>query len=259
MPKADRHNEIELNLLPSGHIAYLRGGKKIWVETGRLCAFWAAIPHQVIAHQDVANYFVATVPLAWFLSWHPPTTLVRSLLRGDLLQEKCNRHATTDLMLFSRWVDDLQRPEEWRHRAVQPELQARLLRLFHDNHRASCPGQAIGFPTATIDAMATFIAEHYAQPIGIEDIGSAIGVHPNYAMTLFKKTFGMTILDYLTRLRLSHAQHLLTTSSMKILDVALSSGFSSISRFNAVFRSVCGITPREYRTRHRPHSSVITG
>ena len=41
MSRCDRHNEIELNLLESGALVYLMGGRRVTVPAGRLAAFWA--------------------------------------------------------------------------------------------------------------------------------------------------------------------------------------------------------------------------
>jgi len=76
-------------------------------------------------------------------------------------------------------------------------------------------------------------------------------LHPNYAMGLFKRGVGTTLVDYITKHRVSHAQRLLATTDIKIVEVALSSGFASMSRFNAAFRKECGCPPREYRRQHR--------
>lgn len=69
-------------------------------------------------------------------------------------------------------------------------------------------------------------------------------------MRLFKRVFGTTLIDHLTHHRIFHAKRLLTTTDQKIVDVAFSSGFSSISRFNEAFRRACGCTPRAYRLDH---------
>lgn len=70
-------------------------------------------------------------------------------------------------------------------------------------------------------------------------------------MNLFQKTFGTTLVSYLTQHRLSHAQRLLTTSEDAITDIALQSGFQSISRFNDVFNQSFTCSPRDYRKHHR--------
>lgn len=65
-------------------------------------------------------------------------------------------------------------------------------------------------------------------------------------MNLFQKTFGTTLIHYLTGHRVSHAQRLLATTDMTVADVA----FNSISRFNEAFWRSCGYSPRKYRRTH---------
>jgi len=57
---------------------------------------------------------------------------------------------------------------------------------------------------------------------------------------------------YLNRLRLTHAQRLLATTNMKIVDIALDAGFASLSRFYSTFSSACHCTPTTYRKRFIP-------
>ena len=69
MPRSDRHNEIELNLLEHGSVTYLLGGQKVTIPAGRLALFWAGTPHQIIGFESKAEYFIMTIPLVWFLQW----------------------------------------------------------------------------------------------------------------------------------------------------------------------------------------------
>jgi AraC-like DNA-binding protein len=101
-----------------------------------------------------------------------------------------------------------------------------------------------------VEQIAAFIAMHYKERLAVEDVGEHVGLHPNHAMMLFKRAFGTTVLNYLTQHRISHAQRLLATTRDKILAIALDSGFGSVSRFNAAFKTNCGCSPREYRARH---------
>ncbi len=98
--------------------------------------------------------------------------------------------------------------------------------------------------------MACFIAQNYTQPLTAETIGQHVGLHPNYAMSLFQRTFGTTLMRYVTQQRLSHAQRLLLTTRESITNIAFGSGFGSLSRFNEAFRQSFGCTPREYRRLH---------
>jgi AraC family transcriptional regulator, melibiose operon regulatory protein len=256
MRRPDHHNEIELNMLYSGWVTYLLGGQKVRFEAGHLSAFWAAIPHQIIDYGQSTEYFVATIPLSWFLQCELPEKLTQPLMRGEVLVDASGKRADFDLTLFAQWEADLQRGHESAKDIVMLEMEARLRRLAgclpspqvqkRRNQRLSLQAGGLN----KVEQMACLVAQRYTEPLTVTEISKAVELHPNYAMGLFKKTFGTTLIDYLTHHRVSHAQRLLATTDQKIVEIAFSSGFNSISRFNEAFRRACGCTPREYRVEH---------
>lgn len=259
MRRPDHHNEIELNLLQSGWVTYLLGGQKVRIEAGRLSIFWGAIPHQIIDYGNEPDYFVATIPFAWFLQCKLPDKLVQPLLHGNVISEPRGDRAHYDYALFSQWERDLAEKQDDSKRLVLLELEARLLRLARGlpalpEGSASAHARKVPLSDGAlskVERMACYIAQNYLEKLSVEDIGRHVGLHPNYAMSLFQNTFGATLIEYLTHHRVSHAQRLLATSDEKIVEVAYSSGFSSISRFNEAFRRECGCSPRDYRRQHR--------
>jgi AraC-like DNA-binding protein len=254
MRRPDHHNEIELNFLESGTVTYLLGGRKLVVQAGQLTAFWAAIPHQIIDFGSEPSYYVATIPLPWFLQWRLPERFVQTLLQGQIVADTTNGRAAHDAQLFASWEEDLSGRREEATEAVLLEMHARLVRLARS---ATPPGRAAKSrdPMATltdaglskVERMACFVAQHYRERINVQDIAKVTGLHPNYAMSLFQKTFGTTLVNYLTQHRVSHAQRLLATSNATVTEVAYESGFNSLSRFNEAFRRVRGCSPREFR------------
>jgi AraC-like DNA-binding protein len=252
------HAHIELNLIKHGSVTYLYGGVETQVGAGRLVAFWSAIPHQIIEASRDAEYFAITIPLTWFLRYPLPECFTRVILDGQVLVDP-RESSEGDSNMFKRWIDDLRLRRPARERIVQLEVEARLLR-FAEDLVAQSPGPANGSKASPvcdtnsadrIRQMLCFIAQNYTDQITVEHVGKAAGLHPNYAMNLFRKAVGATLVHYLTRLRLSRAQQLLATSNDKVVDVALSSGFNSLSRFNDVFKKACGSSPRDYRERCR--------
>ncbi|MDR2676223.1 MAG: helix-turn-helix domain-containing protein [Opitutaceae bacterium] len=261
MPRPDHHNEIELNLVQKGWLSYLLGGQKIHLRAGQLGAFWASIPHQIIDFAKGTDYFVVTIPLVWFLQRRLPERLVQLLMRGGLALEDEEPLVDFDRALFSRWETDLKETgpaAKGMRDIVMLEMEARLRRMAANLVEGGRPGRTDrGSPFCLqegglnkVEQMACHVARQYAEPLTVADIGKAVGLHPNYAMNLFKKAFGMTLLDFLIHHRVSHAQRMLITSDEKIVDIALDAGFNSISRFNEAFRRSCGCTPREYRAHH---------
>jgi AraC-like DNA-binding protein len=257
MLRPDHHNEIELNFLESGALTYLLGGRKTVIEAGRLSAFWAAIPHQIIDFGRATSYFVATIPLQCFLQWRLPDHFTQPLLQGALVSEPNRERAVADAQLFAQWEDNLRPAVRAFEAPVLLEMQARLLRLALTLPVQSAAQQKrVRRVTMTdaglnkVEQMACFIAQNYTERLTVEQIGKFVKLHPNYAMNLFQKSFGTTLINYLTQHRISHAQRLLATTEESISDIAFASGFNSLSRFNEAFRRACGQSPRDYRRCH---------
>ena len=61
MPRSDRHNEIELNLLEQGSLTCLLGGQKVTLPAGRLTLFGAGFPHQIIGFEGKAEEMMSFV------------------------------------------------------------------------------------------------------------------------------------------------------------------------------------------------------
>jgi len=256
MRRPDHHNEIEINMLQSGWVIYLLGGRKVRIEPGRLSVFWAAIPHQIIDYDRNTEYFVATIPLSWYLQCDLPERMTQSLMSGNVLSEPDTGRTEFDASLFGQWEHDLKGGNANSREIVMLEMEARLRRFASNLGSLQGPlrrAQRLNLQAGglnKVEQMACLVAQRYTEPLTITEVSKAVNLHPNYAMGLFKRTFGTTLIDYLTSHRLSHAQRLLATTDQKIVDIAYNSGFNSISRFNEAFRRACGCTPREYRTEH---------
>lgn len=261
MRRPDHHNEIEVNMLTKGWVTYLLGGRKVRINAGQFSVFWAAIPHQIVDFEPGMSYHVATIPFAWFLQCRLPERFVQPLLRGEVISEKLTRERLRhDQEQFTQWEGDLVKPNDEMRRVVMLEMEARLRRMVSmlpaktavaTTPKTRARSTALhGGELNKVEQMACLVAQRYTEQLTVTEIGKEVGLHPNYAMGLFKKAFGTTLIDYLTHHRVSHAQRLLATTDEKIVDAAFSSGFNSISRFNEAFRRACGCTPREYRRQH---------
>jgi AraC-like DNA-binding protein len=258
MPRADRHNEIELNLLDSGSLTYLLGGRRVSLRPRRLSAFWAATPHQILSSRDLTFYYVVTVPLAWVLGWGLPEPFVERLVGGAVVEEPDPSAAALDRARFAQWHADLASGDGGRREVVLLELKARLLRLAAAASGGARPdggprglAPAGGGAPTIVERMATFVARHYRDPIGLAEVAREVRLHPDYASALFKRVFGVTPTRFIVQHRVSHAQRMLVTTDARVLEVAMEAGFGSLSRFNAAFRDLCGCPPRQYRAMHR--------
>jgi AraC-like DNA-binding protein len=182
-------------------------------------------------------------------------------MSGQLIQEPNSSQSYSDKTLFDQWYRDINCNSTSFHEIVLLEMKARLLRLAgnlgdNDTQLAGNPRSRNTKPVgihnvSKIESMAKFISQNYTERICIADIAGEVNLHPDYATNLFKKTFGITLNNFVIQHRVHHAQRMLVTTSKKILEVAYASGFNSLSRFNASFKSLCGCTPRQYRASHQ--------
>lgn len=250
-----RHNEVELNFSEKGSISYLFGSGKLWLRPGEFAVFWGAVPHQIIQLEDNPVIHWLTIPLAWFLQWQLSEVMTQRILEGKFLVDQHDKdNDKSDFKLFNHWHQDLKTNSVDCRKVALLEVEARLrrfsLRLLsekvtHSKKKLSrtADGQSLG----KIEQMTSFIAENYTRHLPVTEIAKVVGLNPAYAVTLFRKTCGMSLVDYITEHRISHAQRLLAITDMKILDIAFESGFHSASRFYAAFSEACGKSPKAYR------------
>ncbi|WP_421869742.1 helix-turn-helix domain-containing protein [Marinoscillum sp.] len=249
MNRPDRHNEIELNYCLAGGITYLLKNQRIYIPPGKLILFWGLSPHQIVDYDTQNPYYVCTVPFGQFLKWNLPGSLVERIINGELIIDSAETPVEVDLNLFKNWVKDIDQVDL--HQLIDLEIHARLRRLALTNSLDQ-QGSSVIFDDQIkpVEKIALFIAQKYSKQIKVEDIGTAVGLHPDYANAIFKKAFGRTLSEYLTEERISHAQRQLASTKDSITKIAYESGFNSISRFNASFLRLNGCTPREFRSRN---------
>lgn len=101
-------------------------------------------------------------------------------------------------------------------------------------------------------AAAEYIRSHFKEKISVHNIGDKVHLSDSYLSHIFSETFGRTITEYLTSVRIDYAKTLLTKPGLSISDVALDSGFEDVSYFSRVFKKSEGITPRDYKKRKLP-------
>lgn len=245
------HPEVELNFMVEGHVTYLAGGRLATLAAGQLAVFWGALPHRVVLADPATVMCWLTLPLQTLLGWRLGEEHTRALLHGAIFSQYVGEAARPTLLAFTQWAQDLIDGEAPQRRIVLLEVEARIRRLMASIQPGRGPSPQLP-PGHTalrrVEALVSMVAERYAGPLTIDDLAHSVGLNPHYAMTLFKASMGISLQTYLTQHRIAHAQRLLATSALPILDVAFSCGFGSTSQFYAVFKRSCGQTPRRFRS-----------
>ena len=96
-----------------------------------------------------------------------------------------------------------------------------------------------------------YIGAHYAEDITLEMLAGMVATSLTNFRRQFTRTFGISPGRYITTIRLNAARRLLETTDKLVSEIAVETGFWDQSHLTKTFNHVRGITPREYRRRHR--------
>jgi len=107
------------------------------------------------------------------------------------------------------------------------------------------PGRTAASPR--VERAIVHLHRHFDQPLRIDDLVAASGLGGSQFRTLFKRQTGHAPAEYLTLLRVRHAQKLLCKAEPTITDIAFRCGFRSSQYFATVFRRHSGMSPRAFR------------
>lgn len=255
MPEAHHHNDIELIYMESGAVSYLYHTQPLTLNAGDLFLFWAAIPHQLRDLTENCTMHIITIPLNIFLGWGLKESFVSEIMDGKPIIH-ANMLSKSNLVegYFRQWQRDLGMASTERREIVLLELQALIKRfsLYGSRLTQSNTKETLqNTPTIHAQAIAKYIAGNYTQPLTLKQIAAQIGIHPAYASTLFAEEFQISLWDYLAQYRIAHAQRLLILTDTRIDTIAELSGFTSISQFYAVFKQICGQSPKKFRLASR--------
>ncbi|RYE59588.1 MAG: helix-turn-helix domain-containing protein [Hyphomicrobiales bacterium] len=253
MPTPHWHAQVEINFIYSGSMTYRMAGHMVDLAQGDIAMFWGGQPHQAISLAENTELVAIHLPLVHFFRLRLPANLMHRLTRGATLVTSST--GSSDTETFRRLTDYMRGDDRNRREHAIDELLLRLNRVNYEAFRlvdsedqpdlGGEPTDAASFRNV-IDICA-YITENFRDNIGSADIASSVDIHPKYAMSVFKKSTGMTLNEYITLLRLSYAQSLLLEDDLTILDVAMESGFVSLSTFNQSFRKFTGKTPSDFR------------
>lgn len=96
-----------------------------------------------------------------------------------------------------------------------------------------------------------YIHHNYREKISLDDISDALGLHPQYFSSFFKKNFHMGFVDYVNLYRVNQSLAELTHSRKTILEIALSCGFHSHKSYCSAFKKFYEVLPSDYRSQNQ--------
>lgn len=101
--------------------------------------------------------------------------------------------------------------------------------------------------TEKLMTVCSYIHDHCTEDLCLDEVSALAGFSKYHFSRLFKNYTGVSFYKYLNKKRMEHAEKLLADPSLSITEVALQSGYSSLSAFIRMFKLIKDCTPTEFR------------
>ncbi len=96
-----------------------------------------------------------------------------------------------------------------------------------------------------------YINHHYKENITLDKLSDLTFLNKYYLSHEFKKYSGKSPIDFLLDKRISEAKKLLSSTDLSISSISSNVGFGNSSYFSQYFKKSVGISPSEYRIKHK--------
>ena len=96
-----------------------------------------------------------------------------------------------------------------------------------------------------------YIEKNFQENINLNKISNYVSLSKNYFCNIFKKETGITIWDYLIRIRMEEAKRMLLETEQKTYEISERVGYDDPSYFGRLFKKYTGFTPIEFRDSSR--------
>lgn len=126
------------------------------------------------------------------------------------------------------------------------QLLAHLFRNFSVN-AANLSAPVDILTMERIRTIITYTEEHFRETVSLGDVAARLGLGKESFCRFVKKNMGMSYLNYLNEVRLSHVYKALLDSDTPVGEIMASNGFTNQKLFNRAFKELYGQTPSSVR------------
>jgi AraC-like DNA-binding protein len=126
-----------------------------------------------------------------------------------------------------------------------------FIEIFEDKLRQDTPVPDSGDARERLRAFLATAPLDVLAEMSFDELARVTRCTPRHLSRIFFEQMRMSFSDKRAEIRLARACELLATSQSKVVEVALESGYRSLSLFNQMFTRRFGVSPGKWRQRHR--------
>jgi len=183
---------------------------------------------QIAAEEETLHAMISAP--ATYIMLHDPDVVYHTLKSLVLeLDNRANDGGVLDRMLLS-------------------QLLIRISRLRHEAEKSGWQ-QTEHYVKQCIE----FLHQNYDRHILVKEIAAYVNLHPGYLQRIFKAQTDLTLMEYLTGVRMEKAKMLLLHTDIPVADISDYVGAGSRQYFHALFKKHTKQTPIQFRNSLNTH------
>lgn len=241
------HNEIELLACRGGTISAVVNNVKYYINDGEVLFLNSRVPHETFDESGGAESMFIQFRIERFLP-NPSEDITEYLtyLRRNTTETVQLIKDTAILDAMCAISDENQQKGAGYRNLIYAGIHTICGKLIREKIFSDDANTDIQSLQKLAPAL-VYVDKNYASELSLDDVSAAAGLNKYYFCRLFKKACGIGFSEYLNLVRVFKTEKMLKKTDKTVLEIALDSGFSSISYFNSIFKKYKGCTPTAYR------------
>ena len=235
------HDRFELYYMVNGNCIYFIDNKSYEVVAGDLIMLPPGVIHRTNYVGDDHTRIVIECSDHFI-----PKSVQQKI--GSLPHLLRNPSVSKDIYVILKRIDEeFRAPDEF---SVE-SLISRLRSLFILIARNASANSTISTKNQMIEEIIDFIKSNFQQDIKLSRVAKNYFISPEHLSRTFKRDTGFGFNEFLTIVRLRHAEFLLKNKAGRsISEIAYSCGFNDSNYFSDKFRHVYGLSPLKYSKKY---------
>ena len=250
------HNNYEISFITEGSGKRIVGDSIEEFQPGDLVFIGRDLPHIWISDKESGTFSNRTLEMV-FLQF------TSEVLSSSLLSLPEFKNVSRAILLSERGIQVVgQTLNEVSELMLQMPYMKGLERMLHffkimdiigrsdsNIQLASSDYLKTRFKTGSkrIATIHEYLMNNYRDEINLDKISNLVNMANGSICRFFKENVGLTIFEYLNKIKVEFACKLLMKQDLAMLDVCFDSGYNNLSHFNKQFRKITGLTPTDYR------------
>lgn len=101
--------------------------------------------------------------------------------------------------------------------------------------------------TLMTEQVCQYVRQNYSSSLSLPELAELVHTNPSYLSRVFKQSTGISLVSYITRIRIEAAKKMLTDTDELVVDIASACGYNYVPHFNKIFKKMTGMTPVQYK------------